>query len=304
MALYSILRRTVLFTPLSCLIMSILLALFLPSRVEAESDVSLQTPQTDSGALNLEPIGIQGVTASKKMKLSGRVRLSQKIAFIAPSLTSNVVPTAMLTELDKRNMDMLWSNVVSNNPIIQFGLRQLATPPELRQAHLSSMNRVLGGLLSGAAILPYYMGAGGYAMGATSVGTNMVDRAVRKTGQIDPSTLPSDMELVQLSDLAESLQSILVRRYFDYKYALQASNQWDNRLQELQALYDSAIASQPNEQSLMTVQMYHHAQQQQLRAQHSASESFLTLERLVGPQGMQAVRFSPKLSASVSEELP
>ncbi|MEZ4575489.1 MAG: hypothetical protein R2857_11330 [Vampirovibrionales bacterium] len=70
------------------------------------------------------------------------MKLNKPLEQLANPLQSNYAQTQTITVQDKLNLDMLWSGIVDGNPILQFGIKWLATPPELRDAHNSVMSRI------------------------------------------------------------------------------------------------------------------------------------------------------------------
>ncbi len=194
-----------------------------------------------------------------------------------------------LSPEDAENLKTLWKAVLDRNPVIQFSLKQLSTPPELRYAHNAALSRSLGALLTGASFLPYAMGANAYAASASNVGANLVDRAVQKTQRVDPALLPSDTDLVTLSDLVQSLQRRLVSHYFEYKNALVLSWQRD---QQARAIL--ARDGQTDPRTLEALLLNDTTRQLQAESQSAldvAHLHYLALERLAGAKGLADLHF-------------
>jgi hypothetical protein len=206
-----------------------------------------------------------------------------------PRLKSPIDGVEKLSKEDEDNLSRLWRIVLNRNPIIQYGLKQLATPPELRYAHESAMSKTISGLLNGAAMLPLAMGSSMYASGATAIGTNAVDRAMTNSQKIDPNLLPSDTELVELAGLVQELQKTLLASYFDYKTSLNQCLQ----LQTMQGKLEAAASKQVSpERDFWNRQLYETSRHQLLRSEQTAKRNFLSLERLVGAEGMRGLSFN------------
>lgn len=228
--------------------------------------------------------------------------LSAPIVTLDPKNDLKLSQDSTLSAEDTRNLDMLWQSVIQKNPVIQFGLKQLATPPELRYAHASIMSRTVSGLLSGAAMVPYMMGAGQLTAGATTVGSQLVDRAMTQSQKIDPRYLPSDTELVELSGMVQTLQKSLVENYFLYKNALIS---YVHLQQEIDLLGRQRQQQQDGNWSgdIMLFELSQSASEKQLLAKQASKRHYLVLERLVGVDVMRKLQFTESMR-TVREALP
>jgi hypothetical protein len=226
-----------------------------------------------------------------EQKKPAKIQLSAPISSLSSPLKGRVLNSEAMSSEDLQNLSGLWTTVINRNPVIQYGLKELATPPELRYAHSSIMSRTLSGLLSGAALIPYTMGADQFTAGATTLSANLVDRAMQQSKKIDPTTLPSDTELVELSGFVQSLQKTLVESYYQYKNSLQATAQLSQSLEKIKTQYQQAKAANNTQDSLWLNQLYKQTEYQHQLSWQSAKRHYLILERLVGTKGLQAVRF-------------
>jgi hypothetical protein len=226
-------------------------------------------------------------------KPDNKYQLSRPVeAMETPSpLKGHIINDSQLEKEDLANLSTLWKTIIDRNPVIQYGLKQLATPPELRYAHSSIMTRTVGGLLSGASLVPYMMGADQLTAGATMLSTQLVDRAMQQSQRIDPSDLPSDTELVELSGIVQSLQKKLVENYFQYKSSLVTYVQLGHLMDRLKRQYHRAVDSNNTLEQLSIRHMYQNTRHQQFVARETAKRHYLVLERMVGTQGMQQLRF-------------
>lgn len=193
---------------------------------------------------------------------------------------------------DQINLDMLWGAVVDQNPIIQFGLKRLATPPEHREAHNSTMARVVGSLITGAGMLPYAFGAGELGAGLSAVGSSLANRALFKIDESELRELPSDRELVELSSLIQELQHEVVQQYFAYKAALSILEAYGPHHQE------TLSAGAPDD-----VNAQFHRIEYQL-AHQQAKQHLILLTRLVGPEAIKRLHFQDLQANQSSDSLP
>jgi hypothetical protein len=220
-----------------------------------------------------------------------KVQLTGPTKEVDSTLKGQIERTENLQPEDAQNLSALWKTVIERNPIIQYGLKQLATPPELRYAHTGLMKRTINGLLSGAALVPYMMGADQYTAGATSLGVGMVDRAIQQTDKIDPSQLPSDTELVELSGFVQQLQRRVIENYFDYKNNLERCTHLQQQQEKLNQQYQNAVASSDPLDDLWTKHQITTTSDQLFQTRQAAKRHYLILERLVGTDGMRNLRF-------------
>lgn len=124
-------------------------------------------------------------------------------------------------KLDLQDIENLWNATVSNNPMISFCLKKLSIPIEQRRVHSSLFAKSMGALISGAAMLPSFLGmnygiqSGTYAAGRLA--NNLINKKNNEKLQ-NPSI--TDTEAIELASLIEDLQDEIIVDYFKYKGAL------------------------------------------------------------------------------------
>ena len=59
---------------------------------------------------------------------------------------------------DLEDIENLWNATVNNNPMISFCLKKLAIPAEQRRIHSSMFAKSMSAIISGAALLPSFLG--------------------------------------------------------------------------------------------------------------------------------------------------
>ncbi|MCA9841192.1 MAG: hypothetical protein KC475_03645 [Cyanobacteria bacterium HKST-UBA03] len=215
------------------------------------------------------------------------VKLNKPLEQLANPLQSNYAQTQTITVQDKLNLDMLWSGIVDGNPILQFGIKRLATPPELRDAHNSVMSRALGSMISGVGMLPYAFGAGpGSASGAV-VGSSLLNRALFKVDEAELRELPTDRELVELSSLIQELQQNLVLNYFAYKGAL-----WQVEALKIQSRQTFDNAGSDDQIPSLAGYVAANNEVDYQMALVTARHRLVMLERLVSPEVISKLRFT------------
>ena len=122
---------------------------------------------------------------------------------------------------DMQDIENLWNSTVSNNPMISFCLKKLAIPAEQRRIHSSLMAKSMSAIISGAALLPSFLGmnygvqSGAYAAGRLA--HNLINKENNEKLR-NPSL--TDTEAIELASLVEDLQDEIIIDYFKYKGAL------------------------------------------------------------------------------------
>lgn len=122
---------------------------------------------------------------------------------------------------DMADIENLWNATVTNNPMISFCLKKLSIPAEQRRIHSSLMAKSLSALVSGAALLPSFLGmnygmqSGAYAAGRLA--HNLINKENNEKLQ-NPSI--TDTEAIELASLVEELQDEIIVDYYRYKGAL------------------------------------------------------------------------------------
>ncbi len=122
---------------------------------------------------------------------------------------------------DLEDIENLWNATVSNNPMIAFCLKKLSIPAEQRRVHSSLLAKSMSAIISGAALLPSFLGmnygiqSGTYAAGRLA--NSLINKKNNEKLQ-NPSI--TDTEAIELASLVEDLQDEIIVDYFKYKGAL------------------------------------------------------------------------------------
>ncbi len=124
-------------------------------------------------------------------------------------------------ESDVKDLEKLWAATAEKNQIIKFSLQKLAIPEEQRRIHSSLMAKSLSALISGASMLPSFMGSS-YAVQSASyasarLANNLINRENYNKLKDSPLT---DTEMIELATLIEDLQDNIVNSYYGYKGSL------------------------------------------------------------------------------------
>lgn len=257
----------------------------------------------DSGGM-----GLDDMIRLDKPKAQG-IQLTPAQPVSVSSLKAGLSENITMAGPDRKNMEMLWQALVQKNPVIQYSLKQLATPPELRYAQESIFSRTVGTLLTGASMVPYVFGADPYATGATSIGANMVDRAMHQSGKADVESLPSDTELVELSGTVQKLREDLITHYSDYVSSLRKAASLREQADVLTMKLQNAGGGTDATTQFTLKYLRDTLEQQSQESLESAKCDYLALERLVGVDTLKKLQLAeaqddPTQDASQSEAKP
>lgn len=124
-------------------------------------------------------------------------------------------------EADLQDVENLWNATVNNNPMIGFCLKKLSVPADQRRVHSSLLAKSMSALISGAAMLPSFVGmnygvqSASYAAGRLA--TSLINK---KNNEKLENPAITDTEAIELASLIEDLQDEIIVNYFKYKGAL------------------------------------------------------------------------------------
>lgn len=155
-----------------------------------------------------------------------KIQYSKEINKLNGSLFIDNVEEAQIIinkqqEADLNDIENLWNATVDKNQVIKFALQKLAIPEEQRRVHSSLMAKTAAALISGASMIPSFMGMN-YGIQSASYATarlanNFINRQNNKNLEAQPLT---DTEAIELANLIEELQDEIVISYYNYKNAL------------------------------------------------------------------------------------
>ncbi len=124
-------------------------------------------------------------------------------------------------ESDVKDLEKLWAATAEKNQIIKFSLQKLAIPEEQRRIHSSLMAKSLSALISGASMLPSFMGANYGIQSASYAGARLANNLINRENYNKMKDSPlTDTEMIELAGLIEELQDNIVNSYYGYKGSL------------------------------------------------------------------------------------
>ena len=121
---------------------------------------------------------------------------------------------------DLEDIEKLWTATVDNNPMISFCIRKLTIPAEQRRIHSSLMAKTMSTIISGAAMLPSFLGMNyGIQSGSYAAGRLVTGLLNKENNEKLQNPAITDTEAIELASLVEDLQDEIIVDYFKYKGA-------------------------------------------------------------------------------------
>ncbi len=184
-------------------------------------------------------------------------------------------------EKDMEDIDNLWKGTVSNNQVIGFALKKLATPESQRRIHSSLMAKTLSAIISGASMAPMLLGqnymiqSGAY--GAGRIAQNLLNR------KNIPKEIPlTDTELIELAGLIENLQDKIISAYYNYKNSLELLREIRSREMLYNKNYAKAMEDEDFLEIAVSSSLYQDIQLDEEKYIHLCKKYHLELQRLAG----------------------
>lgn len=182
---------------------------------------------------------------------------------------------------DMEDLDNLWKGTVSNNKVIEFALKKLATPESQRRIHSSLMAKTLSAIISGSSFAPSFMGAdpmvrtGSFALG------RLAQTLINKKNI--PQTVPlTDTELIELAGLVENLQDKIINAYYNYKSSLSLIKDTRSKLILYNKNYTKALDNGDILDISISSSLYDNMVLQEYYYMQQAKKYHLELQRLAG----------------------
>ena len=184
---------------------------------------------------------------------------------------------------DMQDIENLWNATISNNPMISFCLKKLSIPAEQRRVHSSLMAKSMSAIISGAALLPSFLGmnygvqSGAYAAGRLA--HNLINKENNEKLQNPALT---DTEAIELASLVEDLQDEIIVDYFKYKGALTKLKKCREQLLLHNKNYSDALAKNNSLDIAITSSQWEEELIEEYKLKQEVKKYRLALTRLAG----------------------
>ncbi|MFA7657955.1 MAG: hypothetical protein WCY19_00815 [Candidatus Gastranaerophilaceae bacterium] len=236
----------------------------------------------------LTAFAVEEVNLEKMPK--GQIEVEKAPKVIKGSLL--ISENQMLDELiklqkqkDLEDIESLWKGTVSNNKVIEFALKKLATPESQRRIHSSLMAKTLSAIISGSSFVPSFMGADpAVQTGSFAVGRLAQTLLNKKT---TPQEVPlTDTELIELAGLVEDLQDKIIDAYYNYKGSLGQIKESRQRLLLYHKNYSKALDTGDILDISISSSLYDNMVLQEYYHMQNAKKYHLELQRLAGKKAV------------------
>lgn len=246
-------------------VMILLMGVFLPDTVFGE-EILLQDAQ------------------KYEVELDNQVKTLKGSLFVNNSEDAQIIVDKQ-QEADLKDLESIWLGTVNSNPLIKFTLQKLAIPEEERRVHSSLLAKSMSAIISGAAMLPSFMGMN-YGLQSASFASarlahNLLNKKNSKILQESPLT---DTEMIELAGLIEDLQSEIVTTYYCYKHTLISLKETRAELILLNKNYSEAIKSGDALEITVSGARWEEKQIEEYKLKQEAKRYYLMLQRLAGKE--------------------
>lgn len=186
-------------------------------------------------------------------------------------------------QADMQDIENLWNATVSNNPAISFCLKKLSIPATQRRIHSSLMAKSMSAIISGAALLPSFLGMNYGVQSGTYAAGRLANNLINKENN-DKLQNPSltDTEAIELASLIENLQDEIIVDYYKYKGSLIKLKKCREQLLLANKNYSEALDGGDSLNITITSSQYEQELIEEYKLKQEAKKYRLALQRLAG----------------------
>lgn len=186
---------------------------------------------------------------------------------------------------DVEDLENLWNATVDSNPLIKFCLKKLAIPEEQRRIHSSLLSKSVSALLSGAAMLPSFMGMHYSIQSASFAAARLANNWINKDNYKKLQDVPlTDTEAIELAALIEDLQDEIVITYYNYKGALMRLKDCRAQLLLYNKNYNDALKKNDSLEISVAAAQWEEQLVEEYKIKQDVKKYHLMLERLAGKE--------------------
>lgn len=184
-------------------------------------------------------------------------------------------------EKDLEDIENLWNGTVSNNQVIAFALKKLATPESQRRIHSSLMSKTLSAMVAGASFLPMFTGQNYMLQSGSFAAGKLAQNLINKKNV--PQEIPlTDTEMIELAGLIENLQDNLINTYYSYKNSLSKLKDVRTKLLLYGKNYSNALENEDLLEITISSALYENMQVDEFYYLETAKKCRIELQRLAG----------------------
>ena len=232
--------------------------------------------------------------AAQEIKLENadehKINYDEQVQTLKGSLFINETEQAQIVvnkqqESDVEDLENLWNATVNSNPLIKFCLKKLAIPEEQRRIHSSLMAKSVSALLSGAAMLPSFMGMHYSIQSASFAAARLANNWINKDNYKKLQDVPlTDTEAIELAALIEDLQDEIVITYYNYKGALMRLKDCRSQLLLYNKNYNEALNNNDSLELSVAAAQWEEQLVEEYKIKQDVKKYHLMLERLAGKE--------------------
>lgn len=222
----------------------------------------------------------------KEVKLVDAPKEIKGSLFITEQETAQIIINKQ-QEKDVEDLEIIWTATVSKNPIIKFTLEKLAIPEEQRRIHSSLMAKSLSAIISGASILPSFLGMNYGVQSASYATARLANNLLNKKNTDILANSPlTDTEAIELAGLIEDLQDEIVIAYYCYKNSLIRLKNLREQMLIKNKNFTEAIKKDDNLEITVSSADWQSKLIEEYELKQEAKRYYLMLQRLSGTEAI------------------
>ena len=223
-------------------------------------------------------------TEEFEVQLDNQVKALKGSLFVNDSEDAQIIVSKQ-QQADMEDLEKIWNGTVNSNSLIKFTLQKLAIPEEERRVHSKKKTKSMSAIISGAAMLPSFMGMNYGIQSASFASARLANNLLnKKNTKILQETPLTDTEVIELAGLIEDLQSEIVTTYYCYKHTLQGLKETRAELILLNKNYSQALKSGNSLEITVSSAQWEEKQIEEHRLKQEAKRYYLMLQRLAGKE--------------------
>lgn len=271
-----------------------------PIEVSTQQVKNTKTENTEEALADM-PVELDKNELDKKNQAS---QVQDGVQLTAPLnvLSSDPIShsNSTLSVEDETNLTLLWASLLRKDNVIQFAVRQINISPQLRDKQKSVMAKTVSSLLSGVGLIPLAFGNSAAVVGSSIATGNMAERVLYKDNeQQELSQMPTDAELVALSNVVDNQRKSLLENYFSYRQALDAYTNLQLQKQTIKRMAPQSVESKNWGDQFLVFTQLQEIERQLLQSRQTAQKAYVTLARMTGADTIEELVFEQPIQASL-----